>query len=440
MFVDLVTIHLRAGNGGAGVAAFRRQKGKPKGRPEGGSGGDGGDVILEADASVATLLRYRRQPHHRAGDGTHGEGDVRHGRRGDDLVLSVPPGTVVRSEDGTMIADLVEPGQRVTVLRGGRGGAGNQALQSPMHRAPAFAEQGEYGTSGDFDLEMKLLADAAFIGYPNAGKSTLISRVSAARPKVADYPFTTLQPNLGVVSVGDREIVVADIPGLIEGAAEGRGLGHEFLRHVERAMVLVVLLDPSDLQVDPPERQYEVLVAELAAHSASLAARPRIVVLAKGDLGIGPTAEDLARHLGLGRVHAISGVTGEGIDDLMYAVVDLVESTASHVADREGFVLHRPVAAPFRVVRDGEGWEVVGADARRAVALDDLTRAAAANLAAARLRRLGVDDALAAAGARPGDDVRIGDLVFTYQPNTAGDEGDEDADEWGDLPAGDGVA
>lgn len=430
MFIDLVTVHLRAGNGGAGVAAFLRQKGKPKGRPEGGSGGAGGDVILEADPSVSTLLRYRRQPHHRAGDGSHGEGDVRHGRRGDDLVLPVPPGTTVRDGDGTVIADLVSPGQRVTLLHGGRGGAGNVALQSRQHRAPGFAEQGEYGAEGSFTLEMKLLADAALVGFPNAGKSTLIARVSAARPKIADYPFTTLQPNLGVVSLGERELVIADIPGLIEGAAEGKGLGHEFLRHAERALVLVILLDPSDLQTESPERQYDVLVSELAAHSEALARRPRVVAVTKADLGI--DVDDLAARIGVDRVFPISGVTGAGVDALVYAVADLVDATVSHDVDREGYVLHRPVAKPFRVERDGRGWQVVGTDAQRAVALDDLTRPAAADLAAARLRRLGVDDALAAAGAAPGDDVRIGDLVFTYQPDDPLDDASaswDDADE-----------
>ena len=235
MFVDQVKVHLRAGNGGAGVVAYQRTKGRPKGKPQGGNGGAGGDVIVEADPSVATLLRYQRQPHHRATDGTHGEGDLRHGRGGEDLVLSVPLGTMVIDDHGTVLADLVEPGHRLVAVRGGRGGRGNAAFVSPKLRAPAIAEQGEYGPEGWFTLELKLAADAALIGFPNAGKSTLISTVSAAKPKVADYPFTTLQPHLGVVSVDEREFVLADIPGLIEGAADGKGLGLEFLRHVERA-------------------------------------------------------------------------------------------------------------------------------------------------------------------------------------------------------------
>ncbi|MEX1288367.1 MAG: GTPase ObgE [Acidimicrobiia bacterium] len=427
MFVDLVTVHLRAGNGGAGVVAFRRQKGRPKGRPEGGSGGDGGDVVVEADDSVPTLLRYRRQPHHAAGDGTHGEGDVRHGRRGDDVVLPVPPGTVVRDAAGVVVADLVEPGQQVRVLAGGRGGRGNVALQSRAHRAPGFAEQGEYGEEGTFTFEMKLLADAALVGFPNAGKSTLIARVSAARPKIADYPFTTLQPNLGVVSVGEQEFVLADIPGLIEGAAEGRGLGHEFLRHVERAMVLVLLLDPSPLQDRAPVDQYRVLDAELAAHAVALAQRPRLVALTKADLHPDVDPDQLAATIGHDRVFPISGVTGEGVAELMYAIVTLVDRTVDRVPEREGFVLHRPVPPAFEVRRAGAVWEVVGRDASRAVNLDDLTKPEAADVAAARLARLGVDAALEAAGVRAGDDVRIGDLVFTYEP-----EQEPWEDEWDD--------
>ncbi|MGZ8756147.1 MAG: Obg family GTPase CgtA, partial [Acidimicrobiia bacterium] len=267
MFVDRVRVHLRAGHGGAGVVSFQKLRGKPKGKAIGGSGGKGGAVILRADPSMATLLTYKRNPHHEAGAGTHGQGDLRSGRQGDDLVLSVPLGTVVREDNGVVIADLVEADQHVTVLEGGRGGRGNAALVSRVHRAPNFCEQGEYGAGAWFEFELKLLADAALVGFPNAGKSTLISRVSAARPRIADYPFTTLEPNLGVVSFADREFVFADIPGLIEGAAIGKGLGHEFLRHVERARALVILLDPSPLQTESLLRQYDVLIDELAGHS-----------------------------------------------------------------------------------------------------------------------------------------------------------------------------
>jgi GTP-binding protein len=422
-FVDQVTIHIRAGSGGAGVAAFKRQKGRPRGKPIGGSGGAGGDVVLEADAAVSTLLRYARKPHWRAESGTHGEGDLRHGREGADLVLAVPLGTLVRDLDGTLLADLVEPGQRVVVAHGGRPGRGNAALVTRNRKAPTFAEQGEYGEEVSVVLELKLIADAALVGYPNAGKSTLISRVSEARPKIAEYPFTTLAPNLGVVSMRDHEFVLADIPGLIEGAADGKGLGHEFLRHVERARVLVILLDPTPVQADDPHRQYDVLVGELEKHSPELAARRRIVALNKTD-----AIDDPASHLRWAEasgveLHCVSGITGEGVDALLYALASEIELHAREAPDRQGFVLHRPVPPSFAVARVGEEWVVSGRAAERAINLDDLTVAEAADFAARRLARIGVNDALNEAGAEVGDDVRIGDIVFTYDPST------EDEDE-----------
>ncbi len=368
---------------------------------------------------MASLLEYRRRPHRRAGAGAHGRGDLQHGRRGEDLYLAVPLGTVVHDEDGTVLADLVEPGQQVRVARGGRGGRGNATFAGPEHKAPTFAEQGEYGEERAVELEIKLLADAALVGFPNAGKSTLISRVSAAHPKVADYPFTTLEPHLGVVTVDDREFVLADIPGLVEGAADGRGLGHDFLRHVERARVLVILLDPSPLQAVPAADQHAVLLAELRQHAEELAARPRIVAVNKADLG--DAAQQAAADLG-GGVHVVSAVTGDGLDRLMHAVADLVDEAERAAPEREGFVLHRPVAAAFEIDRDGDEWVVRGRAAERAVALADLTVPEAADFAARRLARLGVDDALRAAGAEPGDDVRIGDLVFEFH----GDAGEEE--------------
>jgi GTP-binding protein len=419
MFVDRVRINVTGGSGGAGVASFVRRKGQPRGKPSGGSGGRGGDVILVAEPGTSTLLRYDRKPHWTASDGTHGEGDSRHGRAGDDLVLPVPLGTVVRDADDIVIADLVEPGQSIVVARGGRGGRGNAALAGMGRKAPTFAEQGEYAEPAWITLELKLIADAALIGFPNAGKSTLISRVSAARPKIADYPFTTLEPHLGVVDVGGHEFVLADIPGLIEGAADGRGLGHEFLRHTERARVLVVLLDPSPLQTDGYAEQYDILIAELAAHSPELAQRPRLVALNKTDV-VPDVAEmeQWADERGF-PLHAISAVTGEGLDRLMYALSEQVKRTIREAPDRQGYVLHRPVRPGFSVTRDGDVWVVSGRAAERAVALDDLTVLEAADFAAERLARLGVDEALRAAGAEAGDDVRIGDLVFTYEPREA---------------------
>jgi GTPase len=405
VFVDRVRINLRAGNGGAGVVSFVRAKGKPKGRPIGGNGGHGGSVILRADPSVATLLRYHRNPHHAAGDGTHGEGDLRHGAAGTDLLLLVPLGTIVYDEEGTMIADLVSAGEEVEAVSGGRGGRGNAAFVNPRNRAPAVAEQGEFGRSEWFVLEMKLLADAALIGFPNAGKSTFISKVSAAKPKIADYPFTTLQPNLGVVSFDGREFVLADIPGLIEGAAEGKGLGHEFLRHVERARVLVFLLDPSPLQEHDPETQLSILSREIADYSEELARRPRLILLNKADLGGAHHLED---------VMEVSAVTGDGLKDALHAIADLVDAAERDAPERLGYVLHRPLGPGFRVAREGSGWRVSGLAAERAVSFADLTLGEAADMAARRLGRLGVDDALREAGAEPGDEVMIGDLSFEF--------------------------
>lgn len=428
MFVDRVRVELRGGNGGAGVASFRRQKGKPRGRPEGGSGGAGGDVILRADPSVTTLLRYQRRPHHRAGDGTHGQGGLQHGKQGEDLVLSVPVGTVVyRDSDGAMLADLASPHMEVKVVRGGRGGRGNQAFVSSERRAPTFAEQGEYGDAEWFTLELKLLADAALVGFPNAGKSTLIGRLSAAKPKVADYPFTTLQPHLGVVTAGESEFVLADIPGLIEGAAAGKGLGKEFLRHVERASVLVVLLDPSPLAEHGLADQFRILMGELREHDPALLTRPRLVVVNKADLGIPLDTDDLAENLGE-EVLAVSAVDGTGLDALVHRVSGLVDRESTRRPQRPGFILHEPVGPGFSVRRKSGRWVVEGKAAERAIALADLTVPEAADFAAQRLDRLGVDDALREAGVEPGDEVQIGDIVFEFREEPALDEDNDD--EW----------
>lgn len=375
-------------------------------------------MIVESDISVSTLLRYARKPHWKAESGTHGEGDLRHGRVGEDLILRVPLGTLVRDLDGTLLADLVEPEQRVVIARGGRPGRGNAALVARKRKAPTFAEQGEYGEGASVVLELKLIADAALVGYPNAGKSTFIARVSEAKPKIADYPFTTLVPNLGVVAVDDSEFVMADIPGLVAGAADGKGLGHDFLRHVERARVLAVLLDPTPLQNDSVAEQYRVLVGELAKHSPELAERRRIVVLNKVD-----ALDDHDEYLRWAESEGIdlllmSGVAGDGISAVLYALAEEIAKHIREAPDRAGFVLHRPLPAGYSIERVGEEWVVSGKAAERAVNLDDLTVSEAADFAAKRLARIGVDAGLEAAGAVAGDDVRIGDIVFTYQPAT----------------------
>ncbi len=429
MFIDEAVMYARGGDGGAGVAAFLKLRGKPKGKPVGGAGGRGGAVIIQADDSVASLLDLKRHPHQRAGSGKHGEGDVRNGRRGEDLRVRVPLGTVVYLEDGTLLADLVRHGQEVTVAAGGRGGRGNHALVTPRLRAPTFAEQGEYGQEVTIRLEVKLIADAALIGFPNAGKSTLIATVSAAKPKIADYPFTTLEPNLGVVDFDGRDFVLADIPGLIEGAAEGKGLGHAFLRHVERARVLVVLLDASSLQSTSPQHQYQTLLGELTAHSPALIHRQRIVALGKADLTeSAPARAELkawAEAEGL-ELHVFSALTGEGIRPLLSSILEAVDAVRRESPSRQGYVLHRPAGPGFRVIREGDVWVLEGRAAERAVNLDDLSSPEVLDYVAARLARSGMTQALVTAGAKSGDDVRIGDLLFEFRPDAEDDvDGEE---------------
>jgi GTP-binding protein len=392
-FVDLVQVNLRGGDGGAGAVSFRREAHVPKGGPDGGDGGSGGDVYLQADRNVASLLAYRDHPHRRAESGKHGSGNKRHGSRGADLVVTVPEGTQVKTRDGELLADLLRHGDRYLAARGGQGGRGNARFLSNARRAPGFAEQGEYGEEHWLRLEVKLLADAALVGFPNAGKSTLIAAVSAAKPKIADYPFTTLEPNLGVVRFRDHEFVVADIPGLIEGAAEGRGLGHEFLRPVQAG----VLLD------------------ELGRYRPELLERPRLFVGSKADVAtfslddaLGP-APDGAEGL------TISAVTRHGLDELLGRLGTLVREARDEEPEPEPFVVLRPVEEGFTVVRDDDGaWRVQGRTAERVVAMADLTNLEAMEYVQYRLRKMGVERALARAGAREGDVVRIGPVELDY--------------------------
>lgn len=321
-FIDEVKISAKAGHGGAGCVSFRREKFIPRGGPDGGDGGKGGDVIFEVSASLSTLLDLRHHPHQKAGRGGHGMGKDRHGANGKNLVIPVPPGTVIRDWDsGEPLADLTEPGERVTLLRGGRGGQGNARFATSTNKAPKFAQPGEPGEERDFRLELKLLADVGLFGFPSVGKSSFIARISAARPKVADYPFTTLTPNLGVVSYKDfRSFVVADIPGLIEGAHRGAGLGHRFLKHVERTRLLVHILEFSHMPERDPLREYHALNRELALFDQRLSEKPQVVVVNKIDL---PQVREGLEELtpvfaGLGvRLFPVSAVTGEGIPALL---------------------------------------------------------------------------------------------------------------------------
>jgi GTP-binding protein len=405
-FVDLVQVNLRGGDGGAGAVSFRREAHVPKGGPDGGDGGSGGDVYVQADRNVASLLAYRDHPHRRGESGKHGSGNKRHGASGRDLVVSVPEGTQVKTRDGELLADLVRHGDRYLAAHGGRGGRGNARFLSNARRAPGFAEQGEYGEEHWLRLEVKLLADAALVGFPNAGKSTLIAAVSAAKPKIANYPFTTLEPNLGVVRFRDHEYVVADIPGLIEGAAEGRGLGHEFLRHVERARVLVLLLDLAPMDERTPEEQERILLDELGRYRPDLLERPRLVVATKADVATQPVPGDAL---------PISAVTRQGLDELLGRLGTLVGSARDTEPDVEPFVVLRPAEEGFSVLRDDDGaWRVSGRGAERVVAMADLTNIEAMEYVQHRLRTMGVERALARAGAREGDIVRIGPVELDY--------------------------
>jgi len=329
-FIDKAKIYVKGGDGGNGCVAFRREKFVPKGGPSGGDGGKGGDVVLVADRNVHTLLDFKYRRHYRAENGKHGEGNKRTGRSGKDLIIKVPVGTVVKdAETGKVIGELTEHGQRLVVARGGRGGRGNAAFATPTRQAPDFAEPGQPGEERWIELELKLLADVGLIGFPNAGKSTFISRVTAAKPEIADYPFTTLRPILGVAKVGDFSFVIADIPGLIEGAHKGRGLGHEFLRHVERTKVLLHLIDLSDNTRDPKEA-FEVINKELKLYSPELLEKPQIVVGTKIDaLQNRDVIEKLKSYFESKGYpfFAVSAVTGEGIDELMKYVAGILRES-----------------------------------------------------------------------------------------------------------------
>ncbi len=428
-FVDQALLHVAAGDGGNGCASVHREKFKPLGGPDGGNGGHGGDVVLLVDAGVTTLLDYHRRPHRRAGSGRPGQGGHRSGANGGDMVLRVPDGTVVTTPDGQLLADLVGNGTRHVLATGGRGGLGNAALASPRRKAPGFALKGEPGEASDIVLELKTVADVALVGFPSAGKSSLVAAVSAARPKIADYPFTTLVPNLGVVSAGDATFTVADVPGLIPGASSGRGLGLEFLRHVERCAALVHVLDCATPEPGrDPVSDLDVIEAELAAYGG-LGERPRIVVLNKIDV---PEARDLAElvtptleergH----QVYAVSAATHEGLRPLIFAMSGLVDSARAAAPPAETAVaVLRPRPADdagFSVESESEGFRVRGERPERWVRQTDFSNDEAVGYLADRLARLGVEQRLIELGAEPGVTVLIGGddaVVFDWEPTLA---------------------
>ncbi len=435
MLHDQAKIHVEGGAGGNGVISFRREAHVPRGGPDGGDGGRGGDVVLVCDASRRDLATLRFSPHRRAGRGGHGEGGQRHGARGADDVVAVPPGTQVEGLEGRRY-DLVEPGQQAIVAAGGAGGHGNKRFASSTRQAPRFAERGLEGESGWIELRLKLLADAGLVGLPNAGKSSLLARLTRAAPKVADYPFTTLEPILGTIDDGERQLVLADIPGLIEGAAAGVGLGHEFLAHVERCRVLVHLValggDPEAGDPDPIAA-YETVRAELAAHGAGLERLPEVVLLSKRDLVPDQVAE---REVAAWRerlgdsvvdVLAASSATGAGLDAVRRAMLDAVPAEdrgaelGAAVPGEQDFEVEHMVYAPagdggFEVVREHEAFRVLGRGVEMLVARHDLSNLEALAYLEQRLREIGVIAALERAGFERGDEVRIGEEEFELDP------------------------
>lgn len=457
MFIDKVHIHVKGGDGGAGCMSFRREAHVPKGGPDGGDGGHGGNVVIQADGSVSSLIDYRFKHHFKAQRGTHGKGSRMHGANGDDLILKVPMGTIVREYDeeskevGETIADLTHDGDAVVVAQGGVGGRGNIHFVTSTRRAPAFAELGEPAHEGWIELEMKLMADAALVGVPSAGKSSIISRVSAAKPKIADYPFTTLQPNLGVVRSDDYDYVIADVPGLIEGAHEGKGLGHEFLRHVERTAIIVHVVDiTGGFEGRDPVEDYHIINRELELYSDEFASRPRIVVANKVDMpGFEDNLERLREAVKADSLAAVGGnefvespidpklyltsaVTGKGLDALAAAIGSRVHEireaarVASEAEPHYDHVWERKRQAreqKYEVVKlSSDVYRVVGTQVERMVVQCDWENEEAIAFLQHRLKRLGVDAALEAAGARDGDEIRIVGRAFEFESSRMHDD------------------
>jgi GTP-binding protein len=426
MLFDRATIYVEGGRGGDGVVSFRREAHVPRGGPDGGDGGRGGDVVLVCDAQRRDLSSLGRSRHFRAGRGRHGRGKRQHGERGEDRVIPVPPGTVVRGLDGSE-AELMADGQRLLVARGGSGGHGNKRFATSTRQAPRFAERGLMGESGEIELQLKLLADVGLVGLPNAGKSSLLARLTRAQPKVADYPFTTVEPNLGTIELEDRQLVIADIPGLIEGAAEGAGLGHEFLAHLERCRLLVHLVEVVPTERDP-DSNYGTVREQLAGYGAGLEDLPEIIALSKIDLIPQQEREELVtgwrkrRGADSEAIYAVSSATGAGLDELTSAIFAALPGEAAAPTPSGEFEAEHRVYRPgedegFEVIQEGDGrYRVSGRGIELLIARHDLDNPEALDYVEGRLREIGVIAELQRAGFEPGDEVVVGELEFELAP------------------------
>ena len=425
MFVDEAKIFIRAGNGGNGCMSMRREKYRPKGGPDGGDGGRGGNVVITADSGLTTLIDFQWHRHYRAKSGTHGQGQKKHGRDGEDIRLIVPVGTIAYEGRGKRIGELIHPGDTLTIATGGMGGRGNTQFATPIKKAPAFAERGEPGEEKEIKLELKLLADVGLVGYPNVGKSTLISRVSAAKPKIASYPFTTLTPNLGVVVAPDQQsFVMADIPGLIEGAHEGKGLGDRFLKHIERTAVLLHVIDLSGIERDDPIEDYKTVRKELAGYGKDLIGRPTIIVGTKIDLP--ESAKNLTRAADYfeeqGKLFVpVSSVTGEGVEKLLYETSVLVKEERKNISEtlEQSVKIYKPGSVDKVEVEriSDRAWKLKSKKIERLVKMTDFLNEEAVDYLRDRLKQLGMDEHLQKAGAQAGDDVIIAKATFEFDPS-----------------------
>jgi GTP-binding protein len=420
MFIDRTKIRVNAGRGGNGCISFRREKHVPKGGPNGGDGGKGGDVIAQVDEHLNTLLRQYYTQHYKAGNGQHGKGSYKHGKNGSDAIVPLPAGTIIRDADtGKLIADLTSTEQSVILARGGIGGRGNTRFKSSTNQAPRVAEKGEPGEERTLELELRLIADIGLIGYPNAGKSSILARVSAAKPKIAEYPFTTLSPVLGVVRVDEeKSFVLADIPGLIEGAHSGVGLGDEFLRHISRTLALIHVIDVASVDGRDPAEDFENINKELELYDTRLTQLPQVIAANKMDLPTAvPGLQNLRQHLGTDKeIIPVSAATGEGLAELIYSAFQIFEEAvrSTEEAEPQEESLEYSYEPGFIVIREGSKYILEGKSVRRAVLMTDLENEQAVMMLRRRLKHMGVIRALIEEGAKDGDTVVVDDTEFTF--------------------------